>query len=231
MKTTGRLPIGLLIWISTTLCGAALFASPPASAPAPTTAATATSAPAAKKPSVDDLFASRPKARLSFHATPIPDVLSSIAKTYDFDVVNNYELTGIVTMDFENMSARDALNSLNGTIVGLGYTFVESVRGEPPRVVVTVVPTRTDAGTLIPVFQGNDPEQIPEGSDLRTQVMAFKQTDPDKLQTFLATVVGKEAKIAINPGNKTVTITDTSAHVRAAAKLLQLLESQAPEKK
>jgi type II secretory pathway component GspD/PulD (secretin) len=96
---------------------------------------------------------------------------------------------------------------------------------------VTVVPTRTDAGTLIPVFQGNDPEQIPEGGDLRTQVMSFKQTDPDKLQTFLATVVDKEAKIAINPGNKTVTITDTSAHVRAAAKLLQLLESQGPEKK
>jgi type II secretory pathway component GspD/PulD (secretin) len=239
MNTIGRRHIGLLAWISTAFCGAALVASPPATTPAtlppPTTTAPAavTAASAAKKPSVDELLAFRPKAHLRFQGEPIPSVLSSIARTYDFDLViaDDYKLAGIVTMDFDNMSARDALNSINGTIVALGYTFVESVRGQPPRVVVTIVPTRTDAGTVIPVFHGSDPEQIPEGGDLRTQIMPFNKTEPEKLQTFLTAMVAKDVKIAINPGNKTVTITDTSTHVRAAAKLLQLLESQAPEGK
>jgi type II secretory pathway component GspD/PulD (secretin) len=236
MNTMGRLYIGLLAWVFSALYGVSVIASSPTSTPAtlPATAPTppaTTSAPAAKKPSVEELLASRPKAHLSFQAAPIPRVLSSVAKTYDLDVVNNYELPGIVTMDFANMSAREALNSLNGTIVALGYSLVESVRGEPPRVVVTIVPTRNDAGTLVSVFQGNDPEQIPEGDSLRTQIMSFGLTDPDKLRTFLTAVVGKDAKIAINPGNKTVTLTDTSTHVRAAAKLLQLLASQAPEGK
>jgi type II secretory pathway component GspD/PulD (secretin) len=251
MKKTGRLHTGLSIWIGMVLCGASVLAVPPATAPAtlpasaPATVAT-TSAPAVKKPSVEELLATRPAAPLHFTRTPITAVLQALGKTFALEVVNNYkfttvikdpvtkveqELENIITVNFDSISARDAINSVNGTIVALGYTIVESVRGDPPSVVLTIVPTRTDAGKLISVYRGNDPEQIPEGDTLRTQIMSYNNTDPDKLRTFLTAVVGKDAKITINPGNQTVTITDTSTHILAAAKLLKVLETPAPESK
>ena len=72
----------------------------------------------------------------------IPTIIDFIAKSYDMDIVNEYELKGLVTIKSQNMNARQAINTLDSTIEALGYTLLESVRGDPPRVVLTVLPTR-----------------------------------------------------------------------------------------
>jgi type II secretory pathway component GspD/PulD (secretin) len=97
--------------------------------------------------------------------------------------------------------------------------------------VLTIVPTKTDAGTLVPVYYGNDPAQIPEGDARRTQVLTFDAVDPDKARDMIVSVVGKQAEITVNPSTKTIIITDTGTHIHTAAALLQALEKQAAEKK
>jgi type II secretory pathway component GspD/PulD (secretin) len=197
---------------------------------AATMVAVTTSAPASSTshPSVADLLP-RKTATLEFHDATITAMMDSIAKTYDIDIFNTYDLKGLVTMKSEDTTARQAINSLNSTILALGYTLVESVRGNPPRIVLTVVPTRSDAGSLMPVFYGSNPDLIPEGTEMRTQIMTFTGLDPDKVKTFLSAVVGRQAQLDVNSGARTITLTDTGSHVHAAAALLQTLEKQAEE--
>jgi hypothetical protein len=227
MNTLGRLCFGLLLGFSPALAAA----SPTAGTQPPSTAPSTTTATAPKKATVAELLATRPAAPLHLSNTSIPNALKIVGKTYDLDIINNYEFAGVVFINYDSLSARQAIDALNAAIAGVGYTIVESVRGQNPRVVLTVVPTRVDAGAVRPVFEGNDPEKIPEGLDIRTQIMPFGKTDPDKLRTFLAAVIDRDAPLTINPTTKTITITDTSTHVRAAAKLLQLLESQGSDNK
>ena len=159
------------------------------------------------------------------------EVLDYIATSYDLDIINNYPLTDRVTMQFGELRAREAINLLNSTVLALGYTIVESVRGDSGRVVLTVTPIKVDAGTLVSVFYGTDPDKIPEGEARRTQVMTFKAVDPQKATDTIVSVVGKQAEITVNPSTKTIIITDTASHVHTAAAVLQMLEKQAVENK
>jgi type II secretory pathway component GspD/PulD (secretin) len=203
--------------------------SVPSSAAATMVAVTTSApAPAASRPTVADLLTHK-TATLEFHDATISAMMDSISKTYDIDIFNTYDLKGLVTMKSEDTSARQAINSLNSTILALGYTLVESVRGDPPRIVLTVVPTRSDAGALMPVFYGSNPDLIPEGTDMRTQIMTFTGLDPDKVKTLLSAVIGRQAQLDVNSGARTITLTDTGSHVHAAAALLQALEKQAEE--
>jgi type II secretory pathway component GspD/PulD (secretin) len=203
---------------------------PVATAPIQVTPATTTGpATSATRPTVAQLLPGN-TATLEFHDATIPQIMDFITKTYGIEIFNEYSIKGLVTMKSENATARQAINSLNSMILGLGFVLVESVRGEPPRVVLTVVPTRSDAGSLVPFFYGNDPEKIPEGDDMRTQSMTFSRIDAEKVRTYLSAVIGKQAEISVNPVTKTITLTDTATHVHAAAALLQTLEQQAQDR-
>jgi type II secretory pathway component GspD/PulD (secretin) len=200
--------------------------SAPATASAPTTAPKTTTSAPATQPTVAELL-SRKTATFDFNDVTIPDLMDYISKTYDLDVFNTYDLKGLVTMKTDRVTARQAINSLNSTILALGYTLVESVRGNPPRVVLTVVPTRANAGSLVPVYYGTNPDKIPEGLEMRTQIMTFSGIDADKVRTYLSAVISPQADIQISASSKTITLTDTGSHVHAAASLLQTLEKQA----
>ena len=201
---------------------------------APATAAAAATAAAsvpARKPTVEELLSAQKPVAFDFSVAPMKEVMDFVAQSYDLEIVNNYPLTDRVTMRFERLSAREAINILDSSILALGYTLIESVRGDPARVVLTVAPAKSDAGRLVSVFYGNNPDQIPEGEARRTQVMTLKAVDPQKANETLVAVLGKQAEITVNPANKTIIITDTSSHVHTAAALLRMLETQAAEDK
>lgn len=204
--------------------------TPAASDPAPATAATSAATAAARKPTVDELLARQKPAPFDFTDAKITDIMAYIVKSYDVDIVDKYPLTDLLTMkDMGNLTAREAINILNASIMPLGYTVVESVRGDPARVVLTIVTTKADAGKLVPLFYGNDPAAIPEGDARRMQVLTFKAVDPEKARAMILSVVGAQADITINVSTKKMVITDTSTHVHTAAALLQALEKQAEQ--
>jgi type II secretory pathway component GspD/PulD (secretin) len=232
MKSSGGGRWGLWVICTVMLGGGFAFAqATPATAPASVAATTTTSAPA-KKPTVDELLANQSAVPFDFTNTPIGDIMDYIAKSYHVQIVNQYDLSDRLTMkQLGNLTPREAINILNASILALGYAVIESVRGEPPTVVLTIVPTKKDAGTLVSIYNGNDPAAIPEGEARRTQVMTCTLVDPEKARESILSVVGKQAEITVNASTKTIIITDTSSHVHTAAAVLQMLEKQAADKK
>jgi type II secretory pathway component GspD/PulD (secretin) len=228
MNRLGRTGIGVLAGVLVGMQTAAPAQTAPAqTAPASTREATATAAmTSATRPTVAELL-SHKTATFDFNDATIPELVEFISKTYDMDIFNTYDLKGLVTMKSDKVNARQAINSLNSAILALGYTVVESVRGNPPRIVLTIVPTRSDAGSLVPVFYGSNPDKIPEGTEMRTQIMTFTGIDPEKVRTYLSAVIGSQADMQVNAASKSITLTDTGSHVHAAASLLQTLEKQA----
>jgi len=233
MDKMGRGSIGLgILALALAASGAApgqTATAPAASGPASNAAPAATPA---KKPTVEELLSATKPVSFDFSGKPMQDVLDYVARSFGIEIVNHYPLTDQVTITLGDLSAREAINILNSSILVLGYTVLESVRGDPPHVVLTIVPTtKMDAGAPAQVFFGNDPDTIPEGEARRTQVMNVKAADLQKTRDTIVAVVGKQAEITVNPANKTIIITDTASHVHTAAALLQMLEKQAADNK
>jgi type II secretory pathway component GspD/PulD (secretin) len=230
MLKTGRRRIGLAAVVIT---GAALFLpilsyaqSLPATAAATgaATAAASSSAPA-KRLAVDEVL-SKKLAAFNFQRAPIADVIKHMAESYDLDINNEYELTDNITYIHDDVSARQAINFLNTALLSLGYTVVETVP-EGSRVRLTIVPTKKDAGTLVPLYNGFDPALIPEGNERRTQVMVLKNADVEKARDMIVAIVGKQAEVTVNVPTKTLIITDTATHVHTSAALVTQLEKEA----
>jgi len=213
--------------------------SAPASAPAAaasTPAATEASVGNATEPlaSVDELL-SKKLVSIDLEAKPITEVLDFLAKTYGIEISKraNEDLPQerITLKPDHPMAAREAINSVNDALLVLGYTMVETVKGDPPVVVATVLPTRRDAGGHVPVYYGNDPEKIAEGDTIRTQVFVLTNVEPAKARETIASVLGARADVTLNNPTHTMIVTDTGTHVHTAASLLIVLEKQAAEAK
>jgi type II secretory pathway component GspD/PulD (secretin) len=198
---------------------------------ASTAPATATSGPATRvrKPSVGELLSPK-KVHFEFAVASPGEVLEFIGKEFHAKVENAFEkeLTDRVSISGD-FGATEAISSLNAGLRPKGYAINTSVRVEEatPQLVFTIMQIRNDAGNQAQVFVGMDPSQIPEGNELRTQVMTVKNVDLVKYADMLTDVMSDGAAIDINPDTKTVTATDTSTHIRVLAAMLQRLEKQA----
>ncbi len=231
--------------------------SPAASAPStvPAASATAAAAAASKKPTFDELLAGK-TAPFDYEDTPVNVVIDALGKSYGMEIENNYQndtsgkpspvivdLTAATAKEARpvprvtaklpgSISAHEAIGVINATIMPLGFAAVESVRlrddaGHAPYAVLTIMATRKDAGESRPVYYGMDADKIPEGDQLRTQVITLKYLDIAKAHDIVASVLAKSADITISPDRKTLIITDTDTHVHSAATVLQILENQA----
>ena len=236
MFTTGRpTPVRCIGLLAVFVAGLSLLtplgyaqSSPAtAAASAPATATAPASAPS-KKIAVDEVL-SKKLASFNYERAPIATVIKHIAESYDLDVNNEYDLTDNITFIRDDVSARQAINFLNTTLLSLGYTVIETVpEGQsPPRRKLTSVPTTKDAGTLVPLYSGYDPAMIPEGNERRTQVMVLKNADVEKARDMIVAIVGRQAEVTINVPTKTLIITDTSSHVHTSAALVTQLEKEA----
>jgi type II secretory pathway component GspD/PulD (secretin) len=243
MSVANRLGRGVWIVVLAVLVGGGVVHAqtlpgdaPAASAPAIAATLPATSEPAttaeARKPTVDELLPGKAVA-FDFVGRPIGEVMDFIATSYGVRIVNNYQDKLNQTITFkpaQPLKAREAINTLNSTLVALGYTVVDSVKGDPPQVILTILPTKVDDSATVPVFYGNDATKIPEGDNLRTQIFTLKSIDPATVKETVSAVLGKRADVTVNSSTRTMIITDTSSHIHTAAALLEVLDKQAGEK-
>lgn len=233
---------------------AVLAAVPLCAQTAPSTTPSSAASTAPQKPSFDQLLAGK-TAAFSYTDAPVNTVIDALGKTYGIEVENNYrnnergvsvpvivDITAsrqgealpvpLITARISGeISAREALAIVNATIMPYGFAAVETVRlradTKAPYPVVTILPTRKDAGASRPVFYGMDPKSIPEGDEIRTQVIALKNLELTKAKDIVASVLGKGADITVNEDRKTLILTDTATHIHSAAVVLQILENQA----
>jgi type II secretory pathway component GspD/PulD (secretin) len=228
-----------------------------ASVPATFAAATAAAAPATaavKKPTFDELLAGK-TAPFDFEDTPVNAVIDALGKNYGIEIEHNYQkndagknvpvIVDIIAAKPDNplpvpritikmpgsISAHDAVDVVNATIMPFGFAVIGSVRlrddaAHTPYGVLTIVATRKDAGAP-PVYYGMDADKIPEGDQLRTQVITLKNLDISKAHDIVTSVLAKNADIVVNADRKMLIITDTDTHIHSAVTVLQILENQA----
>ncbi len=198
----------------------------PATEPAATVPATTPAVAAPARPFADFLPANR--VPFDFIDVPITDIIQYIAKSYDLGVIDPFKLGNRITITVPGpIGAREAIALLDQTLTPLGYTVIAEVFGEPGRVELRIAALSRQ--TDVPVFTGGDPAKITGGDQLRTQVLPINDLDPDKVKEMIADALGDKAEIVINPSMKTIIVTDTAAHIRAAAALIRVLEKQAAQ--
>lgn len=202
--------------------------APPTNAatrPAPTAASDPASRP--RRPTVAEVL-SKKKVKFEFAAATANEVLAFMGQQFDAKIENAFaqELDDRLTINTE-LSATEAINILNSGLQPKGYSVSPSVRTDEgtPRLVLTLLQIKADAGDLTQVFVGMDPAAIPEGNEMRTQIMTVKNVDLEKYKDMITAVLSKQASININVDTKTLMITDTSTHIRSLASLLQVLDN------
>jgi hypothetical protein len=173
----------------------------------------------------------------------LKEALDAVGEKYGITVRNVYDLVSRVddpedigqpvriTLVNARMTAREAITLMNGSLLLMGYTISENVsNGDPPKVVLTVIQSGRRDTTGIQVYFGTDPTEIPEGPQIRTQVMTLGKVKPSDAKEYLLTAMGLPADsdiITVNETARQLVITDTSTHVRQAAGLLLVLEKMA----
>lgn len=196
----------------------------------PAPAASNPSATRPKRPSVSEIR-SKKTVDFDFEGASVSDILTFMGKSYDVKIEYAFEdrLTDLLTIKRKDVSEAEAVKIMNLAIQSRGYAIVESVRDDegPPRVALTVLQTKKDAGREAPVYSGNDPEKIPEGNELRTQIITVKNVDLEKHRGMIESALSKDAEITIKPEEKTLIVTDTSTHVHTLVFTLQVLEKLA----
>jgi type II secretory pathway component GspD/PulD (secretin) len=171
------------------------------------------------------------KIPFEYSDTPVSEVIASAAKSFGFRVIDQYQLKDKVTMRIrEPLSARDALVVLEQIMLPLGYTIQKEILPlDPPVLQLRIVKTTYQAN--VPVFTGTDPEKVPQGDELRTQVIPLKGIEADKAREMVAPVLDRKAEMVVDKANRELIITDSGSHIRTALTLIQVLEKQAAENK
>jgi type II secretory pathway component GspD/PulD (secretin) len=163
---------------------------------------------------------------------PVAEMATYIAKSFNFRLVDPFQLQQRVTIKLrEPVTAAEAIQLLDQTLLSMGYTVMREVRVDPPMLELRITSAAQQGGLpQLPVHSGADPARIPATDELRTQVISLTYTDPQKARDLIAPVLDAKADVTINTVAKTIMITDTSSRIRTAASLIQVLEKQAAEK-
>lgn len=208
--------------------------SPPTAPPTasiPATAAPATRPARPAGPLTVEALMPSTTIRIDVSDQPIGDLAAHIAKSFGFRLVDPYRLQQRVTIKLPDpVGPAEAVKILDDTLLTLGYTVLRTVHADPAPGGIELRITTASKDPGVPVFTGRDAAQIPASDELRTQVIPLQYVEPEKARDLIAPVLDQKADVVINPGAKTLIITDTANRVKTAVSLIGVLEKQAAEK-
>lgn len=197
----------------------------------PAAAVTPSTAPATRPAGPVTVESLLPAKKIPFDISDqtIADLSVYIAKSYGFRLIDPFRLQQRVTIKLRDpVSAAEAIDLLDQTLLPLGYTVMREARTNPTLLELRITTTTKQTG--LPIHTGGDPAGIPNTDELRTQIISLRYVEPQKAADLIAPVLDAKADITVNPSSKTLIITDTANRIRTAATLIQVLEKQAAEK-
>jgi type IV pilus assembly protein PilQ len=128
---------------------------------------------------------------VDFRDTPIDDVIATIAKQVDLDIVKGPDVTGNVTATLSDVPLREALEQILSAY-GAGFVASENM--------IRVVPA----------------SQLTEQTEkLVSKVYRVVYADVKDVEKVLAKVVSKRGTISANPGTSNIMVTDTESKMAA----------------
>jgi general secretion pathway protein D len=194
-------------------------ATPDATAPAATTPATTTPPAAETTPPVTPPLPNG-TFLLEFRGARLGQVLDYLSQQAGFVIANPVELANPLTLVAKQpVTPQEAVDALNTVLVAQNYAVI--VREKT----LHVVPLGTARQHNLPVFIGTDPAKIPDTDQMVTQVMpvqfALVKELAENLQPLLNT---QSATLAANESSNVLILTDTQAHIKRIAAIIQAID-------
>ncbi|MFC1604097.1 secretin N-terminal domain-containing protein [Planctomycetota bacterium] len=131
------------------------------------------------------------KISVDFRDTPIDDVIITIGKQVDLDIVKGPDVTGNVTATLTDVPLEEALNHIL-TAYGAGFVASENM--------IRIVPA----------------SQLTEETEkMVSKVYRIVYADVKEVEKVLAKAISKRGTISANPGTSNIMITDTESKIAA----------------
>ena len=128
---------------------------------------------------------------VDFRDTPIDDVIITIGKQVDLDIVKGPDVTGNVTATLTDVPLEEALNHIL-TAYGAGFVASENM--------IRIVPA----------------SQLTEETEkVVSKVYRIVYADVKEVEKVLAKAISKRGTISANPGTSNIMITDTESKIAA----------------
>ena len=128
---------------------------------------------------------------VDFRDTPIDDVIMTIGKQVDLDIVKGPDVTGNVTATLTNVPLKEALDHIL-TAYGAGFVASENM--------IRIVPS----------------SQLTEETEkMVSKVYRIVYADVKEVEKVLAKVISKRGTISANPGTSNIMITDVESKIAA----------------
>ncbi|MEA3368459.1 MAG: type II secretion system secretin GspD, partial [Planctomycetota bacterium] len=87
------------------------------------------------------------------------------------------------------------------------------------------MPIARAAKENLPVFSGNDPDEIPVADRLVTQVIPIQYADATKLKADLAPLIAETATLSSNQASNALVLVDTQANIRRIVEIVRALDA------
>ena len=131
------------------------------------------------------------KISVDFRDTPIDDVIRTIAKQVDLDIVKGPDVTGNVTATLTDVPLEEALSHIL-TAYGCGYVPSENMI------------------RIVPVAQLTE-----ETEKIVSKVYRIVYADVKEVEKVLAKAISKRGSISASPGTSNIMVTDTESKMAA----------------
>ena len=157
--------------------------------------------------------------RLNFKDASVHAVLEYLSEATGLIILQETPIEGRITLiSRQPISTDEAVGLLDSVLKDKGYTTVRTGR------TLKVVSLAKAARENLPVFSGNDPEQIPLADRLVTQVIPVRFVDATKLRTDLAALIPETATLSANAASNTLVLVDTQANIRRIVEIIRALD-------
>jgi len=145
------------------------------------------------------------KISVDFRDTPIDDVIITIGKQVDLDIVKGPDVTGNVTATLTDVPLEEALNHIL-TAYGAGFVASENM--------IRIVPA----------------SQLTEETEkMVSKVYRVVYADVKEVEKVLAKAISKRGTISASPGTSNIMITDTESKIAAIDIFVEEMDRRTPQ--
>ena len=174
----------------------------------------------AAQPSAPTPPAEETPLRLNFRGAPLDLVLDYLSEAAGFIIILETEVKGKLDVwSNQPLSRAEAVELLNQVLAKNGYAALQEGR------TLTILTQEEARRRNSPVRSGNDPESIPFGDQVITQIIPVRFVNAVQLSRDLTPLFPPTATIAANEGGNAVVVTDTQSNIRRIAEIIRALDT------
>jgi type II secretory pathway component GspD/PulD (secretin) len=180
-------------------------------------------APAAATPPASDAAAANRGAgtlRFNFRNAPLETVLNYMSEAAGYIIVLETPVRGTVdAFSSQPVTREEALQLLNGALNKNGYSSI--VQGRT----ITISSKDEARKKNLPIRTGNDPQEIPNTSEMYIQIIPLRHLDAATAARDLGTMLPGTSTITPNADSNSLLVTDTNINLKQVVALVNALDT------